>query len=60
MGGTKPNQTTNTLNMFPGSETAGAKIRSREGKSPRPSAKVPKIVLSGKGCGVTQTARMLA
>ena len=29
-------------------------------KQPRPSAKVPKCKLSGKGCGVAQTARTLA
>ena len=34
-----------------GSQTASAKIRSR---------KVPKYMLSGKGCGVAQTTRMLA
>ena len=26
----------------------------------RPTAKVPKYVLSGKGCGISKTARMLA
>ena len=31
-----------------------------KGKEPRPSAKVPEIVLSGKGCGISRTARMLA
>ena len=31
-----------------------------KGKKPRPPAKVPKYVLSGKGCGDSQTARMLA
>ena len=31
-----------------------------KGKEPRPSAKVPKYVLSGKGCGISKTARMLA
>jgi hypothetical protein len=30
------------------------------GKEPRPSAKVPKLQLSGKGCGFAKTARMLA
>ena len=31
-----------------------------KGKKPRPSAKVPKIVLSGEGCRTSRTARMLA
>ncbi len=31
-----------------------------KGKEPRPPAKVPKCVLSGKGCGISKTARMLA
>jgi hypothetical protein len=30
------------------------------GKQPRPPAKVPKLLLSGKGCGGAQTARRLA
>ena len=31
-----------------------------KGKEPRPTAKVPKYVLSGKGCGISKTTRMLA
>ena len=31
-----------------------------KGYQPRPSAKVPKDRLSGKGCGFTKTTRMLA
>ena len=31
-----------------------------KGKQPRPPAKVPKLRLSGKGCGFAKTARMLA
>lgn len=31
-----------------------------KGKQPRSSSKVPKRVLSGKGCGVAWTARRLA
>ena len=31
---TKPNQTTNAVARMTGSETAGAKLRRREGKSP--------------------------
>ena len=31
-----------------------------KGKEPRPPAKVPKCVLSGKGCGISKTTRMLA
>ena len=34
----------------------GDKVRVRKG----PPAKVPKYMLSGKGCGVAQTTRMLA
>ena len=29
-------------------------------REPRPPAKVPKYVLSGKGCGISKTTRMLA
>ena len=36
----------------------GDKVRVRKGN--RPPAKVPKYMLSGKGCGVAQTTRMLA
>ena len=38
----------------------GDKVRVQKGKQPRPPAKVPKYMLSGKGCGVAQTTRMLA
>ena len=31
-----------------------------KGKQPRPAAKIPKCVLSGKGCGISKTTRMLA
>jgi hypothetical protein len=31
---TNSNQTSNAINLKPGSETAGAKLRSREGNSP--------------------------
>ena len=31
-----------------------------KGKKPRPTAKVSKYKLSGKGCDVAQTTRMLA
>ena len=33
---------------------------SQKGKEPRPSVKVPKCTLSGKGCGVSKTTVMLA
>ena len=36
----------------------GDKVRVRKGS--RPPAKVPKYMLSGKGCGVAQTTGMLA
>ena len=45
--------------LISGSQTVSAKIHCQR-KQPRPSAKVPKCVLSGKGCGVAQTTRMLA
>ena len=35
----------------------GDKVRVRKGKQPRPPAKVPKYMLSGKGCGVAQTTK---
>ena len=38
----------------------GDKVRVRKGNSPDHPAKVPKYMLSGKGCGVAQTAGMLA
>ena len=37
----------------------GDKVRVRKGNDPD-HAKVPKYMLSGKGCGVAQTTRMLA
>ena len=37
----------------------GDKVRVRKGNA-RPPPKVPKYMLSGKGCGVAQTTRMLA
>ena len=37
----------------------GDKVRVRKG-SDQTTAKVPKYMLSGKGCGVAQTTRMLA
>ena len=36
----------------------GDKVRVRKGNPDHP--KVPKYMLSGKGCGVAQTTRMLA
>ena len=38
----------------------GDNVLAREEKSPRSPIKVPKFVLSGKGCGVVKTARRLA
>ena len=43
-----------------GSQRAGDNVRTRKEKSPRSPIKVPKSVLSGKGCGVVKTARRLA
>ena len=37
----------------------GDKVRVRKGNSPDHQLKVPKYMLSGKGCGVAQTTRML-
>ena len=42
------------------SHRAGDNVRTGKEKSPRSSNKVPKFVLSGKGCGVVKTARRLA
>ena len=50
----------NVMQWILGSQTASDKIRSRKGKQPRPPVKVPKYMLSGKGCGVAYTMRMLA
>ena len=38
----------------------GDNVLAREEKSPRSPIKVPKFVLSGKGCGVVKTARRVA
>ena len=43
-----------------GSQTARDGLGGQKGKEPRPTAKVPKCVLSGKGCGISKTTRMLA
>ena len=43
-----------------GSQTTGDKVRGQEGKSPGPSDKVPKFMLSGKGSEDAQTTRRLA
>ena len=47
------NQTPNTAGPEPGSQNMWAKL-------PRPPAKAPKSMLSGKGCASAQTTRMLA
>jgi hypothetical protein len=57
---TKPNQTPNANTQEYGSRTMGDEFHGREGNKPRPSAKVPKCVLSGKRCEITETARRLA
>ena len=38
----------------------GDNVHTRNEKSPISPMKVPKFVLSGKGCGVVKTARRLA
>ncbi len=48
---TKPWQTPNTEECEHGRQTAGANVRRRRGKQPRPPAKVPKSQLSGKRGG---------
>ncbi len=45
--------------MVCGSQTARDKLGSQRERA-QTSAKVPKCVLSGKGCGISKTARMLA
>ncbi len=57
---TDVSQTPNAMVPERGSETTGDKVRWSRGKQPRPPAKAPKRVLSGKGCGIAQTARRLA
>ena len=43
-----------------GSQTVSDKVHGQKGKQPRPPVKVPKCMLSGKGCGDVQTTRRLA
>ncbi len=57
---TNPNQTPNADAPEPGSETTRDELRWSKGKQPRPPAKAPNSVLSGKRCGIAQTARRLA
>ena len=38
----------------------GAKFHSTRGKQSRPSVKVPKYILSGKGSKISKTARRFA
>ena len=57
---TNPNQTPNAMAPEYGSETSGDELRWSRGKQPRPPAKAPNSMLSGKRCGIAQTARMLA
>ena len=58
--GTECNQTPNAAVSMLRSHRAGDNVRTGKEKSPRSSNKVPKFVLSGKGCGVVKTARRLA
>ena len=63
LGGNKAYQTqpnSECQYLLPGSQTMGAKVHGREGKSPDRQLRSYKCVLSGKGCGIAQTARMLA
>ena len=57
---TEPYQTPNAIYIKSGSQTTNDKIRGQKGKQPTLLAKVPKCKLSGKGCGISSTTRMLA
>ena len=57
---TNPNQTPNAGTSERGSETTRDELRWSKGKQPRSSAKAPNSGLSGKRCGIAQTARRLA
>ena len=57
---TNPNQTPNATVLECGSESSGDELRWTKGKQPRPPVKAPNSVLSGKRCGIAQTARRLA
>ena len=58
--GTECNQTPNAIESMLRSQRMGDNVHARKEKSPRSPIKVPKFVLSGKGCGVVKTARRLA
>ena len=58
--GTEYNQTPNAVVSMLRSQRVGDNVHTRKEKSPRSPIKVPKFVLSGKGCGVVKTARRLA
>ena len=53
-------QTPNAMTPERSSETTGDELRWSKGKQPRPPAKAPNSGLSGKRCGIAQTARRLA
>ena len=61
---TECNQTPNASGSILSSQCMGDNVRTREENNPdrqsRSPAKVPKYMLSGKGCGVVKTARRLA
>ena len=58
--GTDCNQPPNARNVDSGVSVRGDNVRTGKEKSPRSPIKVPKFVLSGKGCRVVKTARRLA
>ncbi len=58
--GTECNQTPNAMVSILRSQRVGDNVHTRKEKSPRSPIKVPKFVLSGKGCRVVKTARRLA
>ncbi len=47
------------IRIFPESVCAGQAAHAK-GEQPRPPVKVPKYMLSGKGCEIAQTPRRLA
>ena len=52
--GTECNQTPNAMVSMLRSQRVGDNVHTRKEKSPRSPIKVPKFVLSGKGCRVVK------
>ena len=53
-----PNRECRKTNIWESGRTR--QVGRPKGKEPRPAAKAPKCALSGKGCGISKTARTLA